>query len=137
MENTLWQNTVLSSGKILGMVIYNGSETRMNMNSKEPRNKYGLTDRELNVMIIQLFVMMTVVSTLIFAMAGSNMITLGWEGLFLWFRYFLLMNNIIPISLRVNQDFSKWLYCIKIDQDVEIPGTCANNKQIPEELGRI
>lgn len=36
LENVVWQNTVLANGRILGMVIYAGNETRMAMNSRSP-----------------------------------------------------------------------------------------------------
>jgi phospholipid-translocating ATPase len=29
LENTLWANTVLANGKIIGLVAYTGKETRM------------------------------------------------------------------------------------------------------------
>lgn len=47
------------------------------------------------------------------------------------------MSSIIPISMRVNLDFAKLVYCFKINQDKEIEGTIARNSTIPEELGRI
>ena len=34
LNNALWANTVLASGKILGLVTYTGKETRMAMNSR-------------------------------------------------------------------------------------------------------
>jgi len=48
-----------------------------------------------------------------------------------------LLSSIIPISLRVNLDFSKlyFSYCISNDPDIE--GAIARNSTIPEELGRI
>jgi phospholipid-translocating ATPase len=41
LENTMWANTVLCSGKILGLIIFTGKETRMAMNSKDAREKRG------------------------------------------------------------------------------------------------
>jgi phospholipid-translocating ATPase len=35
LENTMWCNTVLCSGKILGLVVYTGKETRMEQDKKE------------------------------------------------------------------------------------------------------
>ena len=43
----------------------------------------------------------------------------------------------IPISLRVNLDFSKTYFSIIINRDKDIPNTIARNSTIPEELGRI
>lgn len=36
LEQTLWANTVLASGKAFCLVIYTGKETRMAMNSSKP-----------------------------------------------------------------------------------------------------
>jgi phospholipid-translocating ATPase len=55
----------------------------------------------------------------------------------LYFRYMLLLSSIIPISLRVNLDFSKTVFSYRISHDEKIPGTIARNSSIPEELGRI
>lgn len=41
LENTVWANMYISSGTLLGVVIYSGKETRMEMNSREPRTKLG------------------------------------------------------------------------------------------------
>ena len=53
------------------------------------------------------------------------------------FKFLLLLSSIIPISMRVNLDFAKILYCYKINIDKEIEGTIARNSTIPEDLGRI
>ena len=52
------------------------------------------------------------------------------------FKYILLLSTIIPISLRVNLDFSKIFFTYKINSNPEI-GAVARNSQIPEELGRV
>lgn len=57
--------------------------------------------------------------------------------LILLFRYILLLSSIIPISMRVNLDFAKLIYCYKINNDLQMAGTVARSSQIPEELGRI
>jgi phospholipid-translocating ATPase len=54
VENTLWSNTVVASGPVVGLVIYTGSETRSVMNSSQPRSKVGLTDRDINHLTILL-----------------------------------------------------------------------------------
>lgn len=47
------------------------------------------------------------------------------------FRQVLLLSSIIPISLRVNLDFSKIVFSYKINHDKEIEGALARNSQIP------
>ena len=54
-----------------------------------------------------------------------------------YFRYVLLLASIIPISLRVNLDFSKTYFSYKMSKDPLIPGTVCRNSSIPEELGRV
>lgn len=51
-------------------------------------------------------------------------------------KYILLLSTIIPISLRVNLDFSKIVFSQRINNDKKI-NSVARNSQIPEELGRI
>lgn len=53
------------------------------------------------------------------------------------FRYLILLSNVIPISMRVNLEFAKLVYSLRINMDEDIPETITRNSQIPEELGRI
>ena len=50
LENTLWTNTVVASGSVVGAVIYTGVETRSAMNNSPPRSKTGLVDLEINTL---------------------------------------------------------------------------------------
>lgn len=47
------------------------------------------------------------------------------------------MSSVIPISLKVNLDFTKLFFSWRINNDKEIPETHAKNTSIPEDLGRI
>ncbi len=51
-------------------------------------------------------------------------------------KFVLLLSSIIPVSLRVNLDFSKLVFANNINKDKEI-NAIARNSQIPEELGRV
>lgn len=51
----------------------------------------------------------------------------GEYGLIQFFRYVLLLSSIIPISLRVNLDFSKLVFSMRINSDKDIPGALARN----------
>lgn len=46
-ENVLWANTVLASGRAIGLVVYTGRETRSVMNTTLPESKVGLLDLEV------------------------------------------------------------------------------------------
>lgn len=48
LENTLWSNTVLASGTVIGLVIYTGKETKSVLNTSAPGTKIGLLDKEIN-----------------------------------------------------------------------------------------
>lgn len=62
VENTVWANTVVASGnlfeifylkiimigRLIGIVIYTGYETRSVMNTSMPSTKVGLLDLEIN-----------------------------------------------------------------------------------------
>ena len=48
----------------------------------------------------------------------------------------LLLSNVIPISLKVNMDISKFLFSSQINRDKLIQAQ-VRNSSIPEELGRV
>jgi len=132
LEQTLWANTVVASGTVVGLVIYTGKETRAVLNASSPRSKMGKLDQELNNLSKILFALMFLLSLLLVAckkFQGSWLITL--------FRFTLLFSSIIPISMRVNLDMGKTAYSFFIMRDKKIPGTVVRNSSIPEELGRI
>jgi phospholipid-translocating ATPase len=132
LENTMWANTVVASGTVIGLVIYTGKETRSVMNTSSPSSKIGKLDKELNTLSKFLFILMVLLSLMMVALKkfqGLWFITL--------FRFILLFSSIIPISLRVNLDVGKSIYSFFIMRDKQIPGTIVRNSSIPEELGRI
>ena len=113
LENTLWQNTVLaSSGFVVACIVYTGKETRAEMNAKSPTMKFGKLDEEVNTLSKFLFAFMVVMSFVIVALQGF---VAEWYVQF--FRFVLLLSSIIPISLRVNLDLAKIIYCIGISKD--------------------
>lgn len=105
LVNTLWANTVITSGKVIGLVLYTGKDTRMEKNSKAPRTKVGIFDMEINYISKLLFVLMMLISLLLQIFKGFYH---NWY--ILYFRYMLLLASIIPISLRLNLDFSKTVF---------------------------
>lgn len=48
LENTIWHNTILASGKVIAIVIYTGKDTRASMNQNASRTKVGILDNEVN-----------------------------------------------------------------------------------------
>lgn len=133
VNNMLWANTFVATGTAIGLVVYTGKECRSAMNSRDPRSKMGKLDQELNWLSKALFVFMCCASALVVLVADDA--EANWGVLF--FRHLLLLSSIIPISLRVNLDFSKLVFSIGINRDVLISGAIARNSTIPEELGRV
>lgn len=132
LENTMWANTVIASGTVIGVVVYTGSETRAVMNANLPAQKVGQMDAELNTMSKMLFAITLLMAFILTALKGF----VGYFYIY-FFRFILLFSSIIPISLRVNLDMGKTLYSFLIMRDKAIPGTVVRNSTIPEELGRI
>lgn len=132
IENTLWANTVIASGRAVGVVIYTGSETRSVMNNLEARSKIGSIDLDLNYITKLLF---GAVVVLAFAMVFLQNFHGAWWRY--WFRFVLLFSYIIPISLRVNLEMGRVVYSYMIHKDKQIPGVVVRTTTIHEDLGRI
>lgn len=144
LENVIWANTVLATGTLLGLVIYSGKETRMSMNSRSPTVKYGKLDQEINYMSFLLLIFMISMAAILtfFSSPPLDAILISTT----YIRFLILMANIIPvsshlshfqISMRVNLEFAKLTYSVRINMDQEIAGTITRNSNIPESLGRI
>lgn len=132
--NTLWANMKVASGEVLGVVIYTGKETRIELNNRETDMKYGKTDEEVNTMNKYLFMILGILSAIILVLSGK---IIQRDGFIFFMRIFVLFSSIIPISLKVNIDFAKLYYSLVINQDKNIKGAVTRNSNIPEELGRI
>lgn len=131
LQHTLWSSTVLCSANAVAMVVFVGKETRIRMNIKESKLKTGRLDEELDWMTKWLFGFMFLISIVLYFLAGGN------GNIFVEvLKYTLLISSIIPISLRINLDFSKLVLASKINRDTEI-NAVTRNSQIPEELGRV
>lgn len=53
---------VLSTGTVLGLVLYCGKESRMEMNSRDPRTKLGSVDYQISFLSKLLFVVLIFIS---------------------------------------------------------------------------
>ena len=123
----------MASEKAIGIVIYTGKETRVQMNSSAPKIKFGILDFELNYLNKLLFGIMVILSGVITLFKKCSV----YYSIIIFSRYIVLFCGIIPISLRVNLDISKTFFSYLINKDKTIEGTKVNNSTIPEELGRI
>lgn len=75
------------------------------MNSREPQGKFGIFDEEINALSKVLFIFMLALAFIMILFYGF---TTYW--IVQYFRYLLLLCSIIPISLRVNNDFAKAVF---------------------------
>ena len=132
LENTMWAGTVLASGSAVALVVYTGRETRSMMNVSQPPTKVGALDLEVNFLSKLLFV-------LLFSMAFILLCfkRFGTQWFLYLVRYLLLFSSIIPISMRINLDLSKYVYKFMAEHDRHIPQATVRNSDIPEELGRL
>ena len=70
LENTLWTNTVITSGKSIGLVIFTGKHTRCAMNSRKPRYKNGIFDEEVNFIAKLIFLIMVIMAGILILFHG-------------------------------------------------------------------
>lgn len=138
LEHTLWSGTSLCSVGATVLVIFVGRETRINLNITEKRIKFGSMDNELNSASKLFFFIMLLAAIAMQLLSGYPHGKIEWEVFTIGVvKYILLISSIIPISLRVNLDFSKLLFCYRIGNDATMPEAVPRNSSIPEELGRI
>lgn len=134
IDQTMWANTVLASGSIVGMVIYTGIETRQLMNTTKTGVKTGLLELEINKLS-------KILCIAVFLLSVGLVAAKGWPLPKDWYidilRYLILFSTIIPVSLRVNLDLAKSVYASQIHKDREISNTIVRTSTIPEDLGRI
>ena len=134
LENTIWMNCILTSNNIYGLVIYTGKETRAEMNSSLPKNKFGKLEEELNYFSRCCFILMIVLALIVSILKGINNIK---NDFIIFVRFVIIFCSIIPISLKINIDICKTYFSSKISNTKKIEGAIARNSTIPEELGRI
>ncbi|MCJ1307607.1 putative aminophospholipid-translocase [Agyrium rufum] len=140
IDNTTWANTVLaSSGAVLAVVVYTGSQTRQAMSTSASRSKTGLLELEINSITKLLCGLTLLLSIVLVAFEGFHDQPSDEDGR--WYivlvRFLILFSTIIPISLRVNLDLGKTVYARFIERDSDIPGAVVRTSTIPEDLGRI
>ncbi|XP_017865231.1 PREDICTED: probable phospholipid-transporting ATPase IA isoform X5 [Drosophila arizonae] len=147
LRNTAW---------IFGVVIYSGHETKLMKNSTSAPLKRSTVDKLTNTQILMLFMI------LISLCITSGLCNLFWtqkhsptdwylgigdfKSLSLGYNlltFFILYNNLIPISLQVTLELVRFLQAIFINYDIEMyhaesnmPAS-ARTSNLNEELGLI
>jgi phospholipid-transporting ATPase len=111
LKNTEW---------IVGFVVYTGKETKLMMNAKEGRNKQSKVEYKMNLLVLWILAIQ-IGFCLLVSFVGIHWYrndssdntylqltdTLGTSFVQTFFRYFLLLNTLIPISLIVTIEVVK------------------------------
>ena len=147
LKNTNW---------IIGVVLYTGKDNKIILNSKKPRIKTSLLEKNTNKFLCYVFLFIVFccfVAVLLcykdqkrnekfFNSFISSKQTLS-DTFIIFFTYFLLLNTLIPISLVVTLEIIKLILGFFIEWDVQLYSKyrkvfCkANTVSIIEELGNI
>ncbi|TNV86611.1 hypothetical protein FGO68_gene4748 [Halteria grandinella] len=147
LKNTEW---------IVGFVVYTGKETKLMMNAKEGRNKQSKVEYKMNLLVLWILAIQ-IGFCLLVSFVGIHWYrndssdntylqltdTLGTSFVQTFFRYFLLLNTLIPISLIVTIEVVKvvqayfiqndaLMYSLERDRPAKVSSASLN-----EELGQI
>ncbi|XP_030386345.1 probable phospholipid-transporting ATPase IA isoform X1 [Scaptodrosophila lebanonensis] len=147
LRNTSW---------IFGIVVYTGHETKLMKNSTSAPLKRSTVDKLTNTQILMLFMI------LISLCITSGLCSLFWTNKHFmtdWYlalgdhkskslgynllTFFILYNNLIPISLQVTLELVRFLQAIFINYDIEMyheesdTPAMARTSNLNEELGMV
>ena len=147
LRNTNW---------IIGIVLYTGKNNKIILNSKKPKVKISLLEKNLNKFITVLLII--IVFLCLFSLLRYNLDRRqnklfyknfleheeSLKDIFIiFFTYFLLLNTIIPISLIVTLEIVKLILGFFIQWDIQLFSRLrnvfgrANTVSIIEELGNV
>ncbi|CRH02656.1 phospholipid-transporting ATPase, putative [Plasmodium relictum] len=130
-DNFILFNSVITSSDVICLVIYTGSDTRVNMSTQISKIKRGMIDKKLNLITLFLFIILTIFSMYMCSIKLNNLWYLN------FIRFVLLFSSVIPISLSVNLNIAKIYYTLLIQRDKEIETTIIKNNSIIENFGDI
>jgi magnesium-transporting ATPase (P-type) len=150
---------VKNSGSIFGLVTYTGRETKIMLNSGDYQFKLSRMESVINycilfnmgVMFMIDFIMLVEnhfflkdhMSTIEGYLYPDGDLNYSKNTFFLFFSFFLILNNFVPLAMVVTQELFKILYTPLIECDIEMvneEGTRhaeVHNMMLHEELGQI
>ena len=143
---------LMNTQHIYGVVVYSGHDTKLIMNSKEAPLKRSNIDKITNYQIIFLFIILVVIalaSALGNFLIRNDIINHSYlptteTNYFLQFlTFFILYNNLIPISLLVTLEGVKFVQAYFVNWDSEMyyaptdTYALARTSNLNEELGQI
>jgi phospholipid-translocating ATPase len=151
----------------VGMAVYTGKETKIQMNMTEPPVKVSNIERRLNTYIIGIFFTLFILCCAGAIAASINMVdpmfidawymapgsysamstyqpgNPGAAGTFSWFAHLILLSLLVPISLYVTVEMVKLMISILIQNDREMYAveedqvSLARSMGLCEELGQV
>jgi magnesium-transporting ATPase (P-type) len=150
---------------VWGLVVYTGNDTkiqRSNLEGEKPKTKVSYIMRTVNKYLMYMLLLQSVLCLVGGILAGifrdgftEPMWFLGWEvpgasapdgprsGIFAFFSWFILLSQMVPISLIVSGELVKFVQSLFIEQDIQLyyaklnkPTKC-NSSTIHEDLGLI
>nr|CCA24731.1 Ptype ATPase (PATPase) Superfamily putative [Albugo laibachii Nc14] len=170
-KQTLLRSCVLRNTRsVVGIVIYTGHETKVFCSNKSPQVKVSSVERRLNTLIIVIVCIQQAVCFLGALFGASWILYRGWnhwylhiddeiainlndsshtatfslaELMRLHLRYFIIMQNFVPISLNVSLEFVKYWQAYFMQQDLTMYDPISDSPAIVrssalnEDLGRV
>ncbi|VVC44111.1 Hypothetical protein CINCED_3A002426 [Cinara cedri] len=147
LRNTSW---------VCSVVIYTGHETKLMMNQTSAPLKRSTVDKIVNTQIIMLFLLLC---SLCLLSSFCNIIWTKQKGHKDWYlqiddiatykfafnllTFFILFNNLIPISLQVTVEVVRFMQAVFINNDIEMyheesnTPAMARTSNLNEELGMV
>lgn len=157
-----------NTGSITGLVVFTGHETKVFCSNTDPVVKTSSVEQRLNTLIMGIVLIQQLVC-LLGAMLGAYwMVSQGNEHWYLsvphaskpafmtynnphptheliklHVRYFIIMQNFVPISLNVSLEFVKYWQAYFIEQDLEMYDEASDtpaivrSSSLNEDLGRV
>lgn len=125
----------------LGVVLYTGTDTKIQQNGSEGRYKISTMESKLHMMIVMLFglqVLLAIIAVIVKAIMDSATtfefdVYLQDRGssdndtlLFVFIRYFILLNSLIPISLIVNLELVRLTQAYFMKNNIELKNSERN-----------
>jgi phospholipid-transporting ATPase len=146
LKNTKW---------VYGVAVYTGHETRLLQNSTAAPLKSSRVDKLTNHRIIILFIKLLLLSfisaigaeifnrvLLVHAFYLGDFMT-STNFLWNWLTFFILYNNLIPISLQVTLELVRFYQALFINEDIKMYDeendvrASARTSNLNEELGQV
>ena len=158
INQTLLKGSIIkNSGWVIGIALYTGRNSKLILNSKQPRVKLSIIEKKLNKYLIGIFIFLMILCLIcsIFYykyykknkkfyhkyLLSKKSIT--FNSIIIFFTYFLLLNTLIPISLIITIEIVKIIQGFFINWDVELFSFVrkkfakAKSISIIEELGNV